>query len=87
MPPQRPSLLAIYARNVEHWAFKRGWSSTRLAAELNVTPSALNRVRFNRGRYIDPELFTALLDLFSCEPNDLLLPQPGLDYTSTQGHE
>lgn len=81
MDAQQPSILTVYARNVEHQAFRRGWTSTQLARKLNVTPNSLNRVRFGRARYIDPELFEALLQLFRCEPNDLLLPQNGLDYT------
>lgn len=80
MPSQQPPLLRVYARNVEHLAFKRGWSATRLATELGVTMNTLNRIRFARSRYIDPEVFTALIEVFGCEPNDLLLAQPGFDY-------
>jgi DNA-binding Xre family transcriptional regulator len=83
MTSQQPPLLHIYARNVQHLAFKRGWSHSRLATELGVTLNTLNRVRFARGRYIDPEVFVALLDLFGCDPNDLLSPQPGIDYAVT----
>jgi DNA-binding Xre family transcriptional regulator len=80
MSAQNPSLLHIYARNVEHCAFKRGWPAGRLASELGVTMNSLNRIRFARSRYIDPEVFSALIELFECEPNDLLMPQPGIDY-------
>ena len=73
-------LLHVYARNVEFFAFRRGWPPNRLAHELGVTLNTLNRIRFARSRYIDPEVFTALLELFACEPNDLLLPQHGIDY-------
>jgi len=81
MASQKPSLVTIYARNVEHCAFKRGWSAPKLATELGVTLNTLNRIRFARSRYLDPEVFVALLDIFECEPNDLLLPQPGIDYS------
>lgn len=80
MSAQQPPLLHVYARNVEHCAFKRGWSHAKLAHELGVTLNTLNRIRFGRSRYLDPEVFVALLELFACEPNDLLLPQPGIDY-------
>lgn len=83
MGTQRPSLLAIYGRNIEHQAFRRGWTAAQLARKLNVTPTSLNRVRLMRGRYIDPELLEAFLHLFKCEPNDLLLAQDGLDYPIT----
>lgn len=80
MSAQQPPLLHVYARNVEHCAFKRGWPPAKLAHELGVTLNTLNRIRFGRSRYLDPEVFIALLELFACEPNDLLLPQPGIDY-------
>ena len=80
MSEQRPPLLCVYARNVEHCAFKRGWTPTRLATELGVTLNTLNRIRFARSRYLDPEVFVALLEIFGYEPNDLLNPQPGIDY-------
>ena len=83
MSSNQPPLLHVYARNVEHCAFKRGWSTPRLATELGVSLNTLNRIRFGRSRYLDPEVFTALLELFGCEPNDLLLPQPGIDYAIT----
>ena len=83
MSSNQPPLLHVYARNVEHCAFKRGWSTPRLATELGVTLNTLNRIRFGRSRYLDPEVFTALLELFGCEPNNLLLPQPGIDYAIT----
>jgi transcriptional regulator with XRE-family HTH domain len=80
MSANQPPLLHVYARNVEHCAFKRGWSMAKLAHELGVSHNTLNRIRFGRSRYLDPEVFTALLELFGCEPNELLLPQPGIDY-------
>lgn len=83
MPSPRPHLLRVYARNVELWACKRNWSFARLARELGVNANALMRIRSSRNRYIDPELFGALMDVFGCEPNDLLMQQPGIDYTQT----
>ncbi|MGA0103177.1 MAG: helix-turn-helix domain-containing protein [Steroidobacteraceae bacterium] len=80
MSAQPAQLLIVYARNVEFFAFRRGWSYTRLADELGITSNTLNRLRFARSRYIDPEVFAALLEIFACEPNDLLLPQPGINY-------
>jgi transcriptional regulator with XRE-family HTH domain len=82
MPAQQPPLLLVYARNVEHCAFKRGWSASRLASELGVSLNSLNRIRFVRSRYLDPEILEALLEIFGCEPNALLLPQPDIDYSS-----
>ena len=81
MPTKQPPLLHVYARNVEHCAFKRGWSHAYLATRLGVTAHTLNRIRYGRGRYLDPEVLAAMFELFECEPNDLLLPQPGIDYT------
>lgn len=76
-----PPLLRIYARNIELLAVKRGIPAHALAGELGLTANTLNRIRFARSRYLDPEVFVGLLDLFECEPNDLLLPQPGIDYS------
>lgn len=82
MATQKPPLVHVYARNVDHRLFMRGWLPPRLAAELGVTINTVNRLRCGRSRFIDPEVFTCLLELFDCEPNDLLLPQPGLDYST-----
>lgn len=82
MSTQQPPLLHVYSRNVEHCAFKRGWTAARLASELGVSLNTLNRIRFVRSRYVDPEILDALLEIFGCEPNDLLLAQPGIDYSS-----
>lgn len=64
MATQKPSLVHIYARNVEHFAFKRGWQPPKLAHELGITLNTLNRIRFSRSRYLDPEVFVAMLELF-----------------------
>lgn len=84
MASTKPPLLRVYARNVQLCAFKRGWSNNRLATELGVSLNTVNRVRFGRSRYLDPEVLEALLKAFDCEPNDLLLPQPGIDYESAE---
>lgn len=82
MAASQPSLIQIYARNVEHHAFMRGWPPPKLATELGVTHNTLTRIRFARSRYIDPDVFSELLRVFGCTPNDLLLPFPGIDYSS-----
>lgn len=76
-------ILRVYARNVEIWMCRRNLTPTHLVRELGVSPHAVNNLRFHRGRWIDPELLVELLELFNCTPNDLLLPQPGVDYTSS----
>jgi DNA-binding Xre family transcriptional regulator len=81
VPRSPTNILPIYARNIELQAFKKGWSANRLALEIGTSVPTLNRVRFCRSKYIDPELFQDLLRVFKCTPNDLLLPQPDIDYT------
>ncbi len=76
------AMLRVYSRNSEILAIKRGWNTARVAAVLGVTANTLRRVRQKRNRYIDPELLAALIDVFECTPNDLLLPQAGIDYSS-----
>lgn len=76
-------LLTVYARNIDLLLFKRGWSLSRLAREAGVTVPTLTRVRLRHNKYIDPELFEALLRVFDCNPDELLLPHPGIDYTVT----
>lgn len=79
-------LLRVYARNVEIWMCRRSLSAADVVREVNalgcaVSPHAVRNLRTTRGRWIDPELLAGLLDLFGCTPDDLLLPQPGVDYT------
>jgi DNA-binding Xre family transcriptional regulator len=81
MAAVKPPLTRVYARNIEHIAVMRGIPTSSLATELGLTANTMNRIRFARSRYLDPEVLVALLDLFECEPNDLLLPQPGIDYS------
>lgn len=76
-----PPLIAIYARNIEIFAFKRGWSMRHLADEVGCTVATLTRVRMRHNKTIDPELLSALLTAFECRPDDLLLPHPDVDYT------
>ena len=78
-----PASLPVYGRNIELYTFKKGWTSTRLASELGISVGTLRRVRFSRGRYLDLELMQELMRVFSCDPNDLLLPQPDIDYSIT----
>lgn len=74
------SLLAVYGRNVDVAAFKRGWSTNQLASLLSISPNAVNRIRNGRNTSIDPEVLQRLTELFSCDFNALLTPQPGIDY-------
>lgn len=80
--PAVPQLLPIYARNIEFLAFKRGMDPGQLADALGLTRPSFNRIRFSYNRYIDPAIFTDLLRILDCTPNDLLLPNPELDYTT-----
>jgi len=73
------NLLVTYWRNMEWYAFARGWDHTRLATELGCTMNTLNRLRFGRARYIDPEMFESSCEVFSCEPNDLLITKPEVE--------
>ena len=75
-------ILRVYARNVEIWMCRRALTSADLVRELGASPHTVTNLRRTRGRWIDPELLAGLLDLFGCTPNDLLLPQPGVDYTT-----
>lgn len=80
LPQPGPSLLRIYSRNLELWMTKKGWTPTQLAKRLGVTQNTLNRIRFNRSRYIDPEVFEGCLRVFDCVPNDLLTAHADIDY-------
>jgi transcriptional regulator with XRE-family HTH domain len=74
------SLLTVYGRNVDVAAFKRGWSTNQLASLLKISPNALNRIRGGRNTSIDPEVLQRFTELFNCDFNALLMPQPGIDY-------
>lgn len=76
-----PHLITIYGRNIEIFAFKRGWSMRHLADEAGCTVATLTRVRMRHNKTIDPELLASLLSIFNCRPDDLLLPHPDVDYT------
>lgn len=77
-----PDLAVVYGRNIDFQLFKRNWSPTKICKTINISESALTRLRHGRARYIDPEVLLSLLRLFECTPNDLLLPHPGIDYTN-----
>lgn len=80
MPPAGPSLLRVYSRNLELQMTKKGWSPPQLGKRLGVSQNTLSRIRFCRSRYIDPEVLEAACRVFACEPNDLLLAHPDIDY-------
>jgi len=61
---------------MEFHAFFRGWDHPKLAHELGVTMNTLNRLRFQRMRYLDPELLQSAMEVFDKQPNELLLPIP-----------
>jgi DNA-binding Xre family transcriptional regulator len=82
MQTRTAPLLSIYGRNVEVNAFKRGWSTAQLATRLGITPEAMRRIRTGKNRSIDPDVLSAMTDLFQCDYNALLTPQPGIDYTN-----
>ncbi len=82
MSSHTASLLAIYGRNVDVNAFKRGWSTAQLATLLSVSPTAVNRIRSGRNHYLDPELLQRFTELFQVDFNALLTPQPGIDYST-----
>lgn len=73
-------LLRIYARNIELLAFKRGWTQETLATRLGVSTNTLIRIRRHQAKYIDPDVLLALMDVFDCTPNDILLPEEGVNY-------
>lgn len=73
----------IYARNLELLAFKRGWDPTQTASMLGVSADSFRRLRAGKSRFICADLLNAALELFDCSPNDLLLPQPGVDYSNS----
>lgn len=70
----------VYARNIELEALKRGWSQDVLATRLGVSRGTLARIRRGDLRYLDPEILLSLLQEFNCTPNDLLMPQEGIQY-------
>lgn len=74
------SLLTIYSRNVDYLAFKRGWSRSTLAQKLGVSSYVVGRLHRAEGRFIDADLLEALLNVFDCFPNDLLIPYPEIEY-------
>ena len=74
-----PDIVLTFWRNLEYYSFLRGWTNERLADQLGVSKNTLNRLRFGRSRYIDPEILTSSLEVFELEPNDLLLSKPEVE--------
>ena len=81
-----PAIVVTFWRNLEWYSFQRGWTKgayqpdlDRLAEQLGVSKNTLNRLRFGRCRYIDPEILTSSLEVFELSPNDLLLSKPEVE--------
>ena len=74
-----PDIVLTFWRNLEYYSFLRGWTNERLADQLGVSKNTLNRLRFGRSRYIDPDILTSSLEVFELEPNDLLLSKPEVE--------
>ena len=74
-----PSIVVTFWRNLEWYCFERGWSNERLAEQLGVSKNTLNRLRFGRCRYIDPEILVSSCEIFELTPNDLLLTKPEVE--------
>ena len=74
-----PAIVVTFWRNLEWYSFQRGWTNERLADQLGVSKNTLNRLRFGRCRYIDPEILTSSCEVFDLSPNDLLLSKPEVE--------
>lgn len=74
-----PAIVVTFWRNLEWYCFQRGWTNDRLADQLGVSKNTLNRLRFGRSRYIDPEILVSSLEVFELTPNDLLLSKPEVE--------
>lgn len=74
-----PDIVITFWRNLEYYTFLRGWTNERLAEQLGVSKNTLNRLRFGRSRYIDPEILVSSLEVFELTPNDLLLSKPEVE--------
>jgi len=74
-----PAIVVTFWRNLEYYSFLRGWTNERLAEQLGVSKNTLNRLRFGRSRYIDPDILTSSLEVFELQPNDLLLSKPEVE--------
>ena len=81
-----PDILVTFWRNLEWYSFQRGWTKgayqpdlDRLAEQLGVSKNTLNRLRFGRCRYIDPDILTSSCEVFDLQPNDLLLSKPEVE--------
>ena len=78
--PQGYNAIRIYARNVEIYLARFNINHVDLAKRLGLSVNAMNRIRFGRNAYIDPDVLFALTRAFNCTPNDLLLPHDGVPY-------
>lgn len=76
---ESPDIVVTFWRNLEWYSILRGWTNERLADQLGVSKNTLNRLRFGRCRYIDPEILTSSLEVFELSPNDLLLSKPEVE--------
>ena len=76
---EAPAIVVTFWRNLEYYSFLRGWTNERLADQLGVSKNTLNRLRFGRARYIDPEILTSSLEVFELSPNYLLLSKPEVE--------
>lgn len=72
-------LLTNLWRNLEWLSFERGWGHDELREELGITKNTLNRLRFGRSRYIDPEILMSACEVFELTPNDLLFSKPEVE--------
>lgn len=73
-------LMRVYARNLDYQLFKRDWTAQQLATELGLDLRTVTRLRNAQVNRIDPELFSAMCDVFRCTPNDLLMKRDELIY-------
>lgn len=74
-----PAIVVTFWRNLEYYSFLRGWTNERLADQLGVSKNTLNRLRFGRSKYIDPEILVSSLEVFELTPDDLLLSKPEVE--------
>lgn len=79
--PPEPPILYVYSRNIEVLLIKHDLNYQELSEKLGVSYASLNRVKSNTAKFIDPEILRALMKHFNLRPNDLLEPQPGVNYS------
>ena len=69
-----PGYVRNFWRNLQYKAFPLDWDTAELADRLGVAPNTLWRMKNGEMRWLDPELLATACALFTCTPNDLLLP-------------